>query len=156
MTDNPKFLAALAALGSAGLLLGALYFQYFQGLPPCHLCILQRWPHGIAIALGVLAVALGWRVLPLAGAAAMIVGAGIAVYHTGVERGFWEGPSTCTTSQGAGLSTDQLLDQIMKAPIVRCDEVAWTFLHLSMASWNAIFSLVLAGIWLMAFRAASR
>ncbi len=147
-------LAALAALGSVALLGGALLFQYVGGLAPCPMCIWQRWPHGIAIALGAVALATRWRPVALLGAAAMIVGAGIGVFHTGVERAWWEGPGTCTSNQGADLTTDQLLDAIMSAPLVRCDEVPWELLTLSMASWNSLFSLVLACLWIAAARAA--
>jgi disulfide bond formation protein DsbB len=48
------------------------------------------------------------------------------------------------------LSADELFDKIMNAPLIRCDEVAWSMLGLSMASWNAIIALVLAAIWVKA------
>ena len=153
--EFPTF-AALAAAGSAAMLGGALFFQYVMGLAPCAMCIWQRWPHGLAVALGVLIVALpflrraAWA--RLLGAALMLTGAGIALYHTGVERLWWQGPTTCTSSGQAGLSTDDLLQQILEAPVVRCDEVAWEFLSLSMASWNGIASLALAGLWLISVR----
>ncbi|MDC1198754.1 disulfide bond formation protein B [bacterium] len=150
---NFRNLAALAALGSVALLGGALISQYFGGLAPCPMCIWQRWPHGIAIGLGAVALLTGWRLIAPLGAAVVATGAGIGVFHTGVERGWWEGPTTCTSNQAADLTTDQLLEAIMAAPMVRCDEVAWEFLTLSMASWNAIISLGIAGVWLLAWRA---
>ena len=82
------------------------------------------------------------------GAVAMAIGAGLGLYHTGIERGWWKGPDTCTSGDISGLSADALLNQIMEAPLVRCDETAWEFLSLSMASWNGIISLGLAGMWL--------
>ena len=142
-----------AAGGSAALLLGALGFQYFVGLPPCDLCIWQRWPHLAAVILGGAALALPGRLLPLLGALAALTTSGFGFYHTGVERGWWEGPSTCTSGAVSGLSPEQLMEQIMAAPLVRCDEVAWQFLGLSMASWNALAALGLALVWLAAARA---
>jgi len=146
---DPRAFALLGALGSAALLLGALGFQYIGGLAPCPLCISQRWPHGIAILLGLGAVAVGGR--GRAGAALLglggvteLVGAGIGVYHAGVERGLWRGPDTCTSSGWDELTTDQLMAQIMQAPLVRCDEIAWQFAGLSMAGWNAVISFGLA------------
>ena len=139
--------AFVAAMGSAGLLLGALAFQYWGGLAPCKMCIWQRWPHGIAIALGLAVAASGFGRLAWAGALAMLVGAGVALYHTGVEQAWWEGPTSCTSGSIDGISAADLLDQIMAAPVVRCDEIAWSFAGLSMASWNGLASLVLAGIW---------
>lgn len=140
----------LAAGGSLALLLGALGFQYLGGLAPCHLCYLQRYPHAAAVVIGVLALWLNRAWLCWAGALAAAVTSGYGLYHTGVERGWWEGPTTCTSGGVDGLSTDALVDQIMNAPLIRCDEVAWTFLSLSMASWNAILSAVLVLLWIRA------
>ena len=83
--------------------------------------------------------------------AALITGL-IGVYHAGVEQGWWEGPSSCTSGDISGLSTDELLNQIMNAPLVRCDEIPWQMLGLSMAGWNAVISLALAVIWVVALR----
>ena len=154
MSFSRTHLIVLAAGASAALLLGALAFQHLGGLAPCKMCIWQRWPHGIAIAIGVLALFLPGLLLPLLGGLAALTTAGIGAYHTGVERGWWQGPSTCTSSSAADVSTDELFDQIMNAPLVRCDEVPWEMLGLSMASWNMLASLALAAIWLMAARRA--
>jgi len=141
----------LAGAGSAALLAAALGSQFIGGLAPCDLCIQQRWPHLAAVVIAGLGISVlwrHWRVLSLLGMAAMLTTAGIGVYHTGVERSWWKGPDTCTSGDIGGLTTDQLLTQIMGAPLVRCDEVAWEFFGLSMASWNAIISLGLAAMWL--------
>lgn len=141
----------IAGAGSAAILAGALGSQIIGGLTPCHLCIYQRWPHlaGVVIAvLGVTVLWRHWRALSLLGMLAMLTGAGLGIYHTGVERSWWRGPDTCTSGDIANLNTDQLMAQIMNAPLVRCDEVLWDFLGLSLASWNAILSLLLAGLWL--------
>lgn len=146
----------LGALGSAALLLGAFAFQHIGGMAPCDLCLWQRWPHGAAVVTGVLALALPGRLLPLLGAAAALATAAIGGYHTGVERGWWEGPTTCTSGPVGGLSAQDLMAQIMAAPLVRCDEVPWELFTLSMATWNMLASLGLAFCWLMAVRASQR
>ena len=146
-------LQILALLGSAGLLLAALAFQYVGGMAPCQLCIWQRWPHVVALvgALGLVVAGPVWALLGAAGAA---VSGAIGVYHTGVERGWWPGPASCS---GGGdlsqLTPEELLAQIMAAPVVRCDQVPWELLGLSMASWNAILSFGLAALWLASLRA---
>jgi len=150
-------LVILAAGGSLALLLGAWAFQHLGGLAPCKMCIWQRWPHGAAIAIGalVLLVPLGVgaaRLLVGAGLLAALTTAAIGGYHTGVERGWWEGPSSCSSGDTTGMSTDALMERIMSAPLVRCDEVPWDMLGLSMASWNILASLVVALFWLMALR----
>ena len=145
-----NFLIILAAGGSAAMLLGALGFQYIGEMAPCKMCYWQRYPHGAAMGIGVLALILGGSLLPWLGALAALTTAGIGIYHTGVERGFWEGPTTCTSGPIENLTPDQLMDQIMSAPLVRCDEVPWELFTLSMASWNAIVSIGLAALWIAA------
>ena len=137
----------LASGGSAGLLLAALAFQYIGGLAPCPLCIWQRWPHLGAALLGPVAVLLGGALVAVLGAAVMLGGAGIALYHSGVEQGWWAGPDACAAPDIGSLTPEELLAQIMAAPIVRCDEIPWEMLGLSMAAWNGIASLALAGVW---------
>ena len=146
----------IALLGPATVLGAALISQYIGGLHPCTMCIWQRWPHAIAIALAAIAwLPLARPIAPWAlrlGALALLVGAGIGVFHWGVELKFWEGPSTCTGSDISQLSAADLLNQIMSAPLVRCDEIAWSFAGLSMAGWNAVLSAILA---LVTWRAAA-
>ncbi|MGR3512300.1 MAG: disulfide bond formation protein B [Paracoccaceae bacterium] len=151
-----KNLGFLAAGGSTALLLAAFVFQML-GYAPCAMCIWQRYPHGVAIAAGVmLVVGLPVILMLLVGALSAVTTAAIGVFHTGVERDWWEGPSSCTGSGDAlsGLSGSALLPSATDEPVnlVMCDEVAWEFLTLSMASWNAIWSGVLAIIWVLAIR----
>ncbi len=147
-----KQLVLLAAAGSAALMMGALGFQYIGELPPCKLCYWQRYPHIAAIAIGAFFAFIGARFLIALGAVAAFATGVVGIYHTGVEKGWWEGPTTCTSGSIEGLSTDDLLNQIMGAPLIRCDEIAWQFMGLSMASWNAVISFGLMAIWIMAYR----
>ncbi|WP_300066280.1 disulfide bond formation protein B [uncultured Ruegeria sp.] len=154
MTKRTTYVV-LAAGGSAALLLAAWSFQYFGGMAPCKMCIWQRYPHGVAIAVGLVAIALpNLRILPLFGAVAAAVTAGIGVYHAGVERGLWEGPSSCTSGDIGGLSSQELMEQIMSAPLVRCDDIPWEMLGLSMAGWNALISAGLVLVWIVAWRSS--
>jgi disulfide bond formation protein DsbB len=141
-----------ATLGSAAMLLGAWGFQYLGGLAPCKLCYWQRYPYIASVPIGVVALVAGGAFLPLLGALAAAATGAVGVYHTGVERGWWQGPDTCTSGPIGDLSPDQLLEQIMAAPLVRCDEVAWQLLGLSMASWNAVAAFGLMLLWLWAAR----
>ena len=148
-------LIALATFGSAALLAGAFAFQYIGGLAPCHLCLQQRWPHAAAVLIGLAALLLARgplvRLLAACGAFAAAATAGLGVYHTGVERGWWPGPDTCTAGGNiGGISSEDLLNQILAAPVIRCTDVAWQMLGLSMASWNMVAALVLVAIWVRA------
>ncbi|UWR04799.1 disulfide bond formation protein B [Ruegeria conchae] len=148
-----KTLILIATTGSAALLLGAWGFQYIGGFAPCKMCIWQRYPHGAAIVLGVLAFAFpGIRPLPLLGALAAATTAGVGFYHAGVEQGWWEGPSTCTSGDIGGLSAEELMNQIMSAPLARCDEIPWEMFGISMAGWNGLFSAGLVLVWIAAWR----
>ena len=160
MILSSKQLGLIAAGGSAFLLLAAFLFQA-AGYAPCAMWIWQRYPHAIAIAIGVLLlVGLPILLLLMAGAVAAFVTASIGMFHTGVERGWWEGPTSCTGSgiDMSNLSAADLLPSASSAPsaLVMCDEVAWEFLSLSMASWNALWSFVLAGLWILALAKAWR
>lgn len=145
---------ALAGIGllSTAMLGAALVSQYLFGLPPCELCHWQRWAHIAAIGLagiGFLAAGpgRGGRMAAAAGLGlaglALLAGAGIAGFHVGVELHWWEGTSACG---GAGTpdSLEALRAQIMAQPVVRCDEVAFSFAGISMAGWNGLLSLALA------------
>ncbi len=154
MTLNWKQLVLVATLGSVALLGGAFVFQAL-GYAPCKMCYWQRYPHAVAILIGVVALALGRRWLAWLGALAALATSGIGVFHSGVERDLWEGPSSCTGGSTAGLSTDDLMDQIMSAPLVRCDEIPWEMFGVTMANLNALISLALAVIWVIAARRAA-
>lgn len=144
-----------AAFGSLALLGGAYFFQYGLGLAPCVLCLWQRWPHWTAVALGLALLVLPWRGLAVIGAGAMATGVAIAGYQVGVEQGWWPGPNTCAAPDLAGQNPAELLEAILAAPVVRCEDVAWSLFGISMAGWNALASLVLAGLWLRAYASSS-
>lgn len=152
-----KYLMALAGAGSVAMLLGAFGFQYIGGLAPCTMCLWQRWPHAVAVALGALGLVWPRAIVAVAGALSMLTGAGIALLHTGVERGWWTLNLSCSGgAQDLGaMDIAALLDPTQGEAIVLCTEVAWSMLGLSMASWNGIASLVLMGLWIAAARAPS-
>jgi disulfide bond formation protein DsbB len=134
-----KLARLLALIVPAGLLGGALAFQYVGGLPPCEMCYWQRWPHAAAIILAGAsflspATSARSRMFTLLAALAVAVSGAIGVFHAGVELGWWQGLTRCTA--GGALTLDDLLN----VPLVRCDQVQWSLLGISMAGWNAILS----------------
>ncbi len=152
-------LILIAAGASAALLAGAYTFQAL-GYAPCEMCWWQRYPHFAAVAIGALALMIRGPVLPILGAVAAATTSGIGAYHSGVERGWWKGPSSCTSSGVEGLSAEELMNQIMSAPVVLCDEIPWRLsdmipwqvLDITMAQLNFLGSAVFAVIWIMAAR----
>lgn len=147
IADSPSFRAArwVALLVPAALIAGAWWFQLFRGLAPCPMCHWQRWPHYTAIVLAALAfVVPGHRNrfgLIVLAALAIAVSGGIGVYQAGTQYHWWQGETACTATIAHGLSADELLKQIMAAPIERCDEIGWSLFGISLAGFNAIFSL---------------
>ncbi len=153
MQNTPSTVAVFAALGSAALLGSAFMFQTL-GYQPCAMCLWQRWPHAIAIVVGILLL-FGIRniALYLVGFLSAGTTAALGLFHTGVERDWWEGPTSCTGSGLSSASEGLLPSSNDTGPgIVMCDEVVWEFLTLSMASWNAVFSFGLAVLWFVAIK----
>jgi disulfide bond formation protein DsbB len=141
---NAKSATLLVLIGSAATIAGAWAFQ-FWGYEPCHLCLLQRWPHYAAIVLaGLSLMALDARMqahaLKILGL--LMLGSAIfGAYHAGIEWKFWPGPSTCT---GTGGLTTGLPD--LTKPVVMCDDAALRILGISLAGWNALISAALAAV----------
>ncbi len=149
-------LCLLAAAGSAVLLAVAWGFQW-AGYAPCQMCLWQRWPHWIALALAPALLVLPALAVAPVGLAATLATAGISAFHTGVERGWWAGPASCAGGTDLGsLSGADLLSTAIPETVVMCDEVAWSMAGLSMASWNMLASLALAALWGAALLHAAR
>ncbi len=139
---NPVLFAGAAA---ALILASAFGFQ-FAGYPPCDMCWWQRYPY--MIAMGITLVALVVKQVPqkyvlLLLALVFAVDAGIAMFHVGVEQRWWEGISTCSSFVGVTDNVNDALDAIMNAPLIRCDEIAWSLFGVSMAGYNFILASAL-------------
>jgi disulfide bond formation protein DsbB len=161
MTDLAKA-RLLALVVPAALLAGALGSQYIGGLYPCEMCHWQRWGHYSAVGLALVAVLMHRRPalsrlfvwLALSG---IFASGAIAVYHAGVEAKIFEGFTQCTASGVTG-TAEEMLNDILSRPLIRCDEVQWSFLGISMAGWNAILSLGFGSLilWFLVKRPQTR
>lgn len=132
---------ALALMLPASLMAGALGSQYIGGLYPCEMCHWQRWPHDAAIVLSLFAFGTrnsrAAKFLVLLAALAIFVSGAIGAFHAGVEYGFWPGITSCATT-----ASGTTIEAIMSAPIVRCDAPQWTLFGVSLAGYNALFSIL--------------
>lgn len=143
--QRPTGALALLAAASLGALAVALVFQYGLGLPPCPFCHYQRWPYIAVAAVAILALAAG-RGRPAAlglSAALLLLDAGLAGFHVGMEQGWWQGPASCTGAALTGSSVADLKAQLMAAPAVRCDEAPWSLAGISIAGYNFIAAMLL-------------
>ena len=133
----------------------ALASEIYGGLIPCALCLKQRVPYYLALPL----LALAYWHAPKGHLAAhgllrtigviFLIGAGLGIYHAGIEYGSWAGPATCGGGGGLATSTDALFKALETGSMVRCDAPAWTLFGISLAGYNAIASLAIA---VLAFR----
>jgi disulfide bond formation protein DsbB len=136
-------LAQRLALGVPALLLGGAFVsQYVFGLYPCEMCWWQRWPHFAAIALALVSTIAEPRRMWIAFAAlAVLVSGLIGGYHAGVEYGWWQGLTACANTAASG---GDALEAILDAPLVRCDQAAWSLFGISLAGWNFLISTAAA------------
>jgi len=140
--------APLLVLGSAAPLAVALVAQFFFALPPCHFCLLQRYPYLVAIVAGLVL----WRLpryrglLVAVGVLALLTTGALGAYHTSIERGWIAYSGGCVADAGATGSIDDLRAQILNAPKVSCTDAMASFAGLSMASWNMLYAWGLAMI----------
>jgi disulfide bond formation protein DsbB len=132
--------------------------QYGFGLAPCELCYWQRYAYWAVIVVGLATVFFGRRPksrkfwLTLTGMALLVV-VGTAVFHVGVEHGWWQGTAACVGVSTAGMSQEELTQAILNAPVTRCDQPAFQLFGISMAGYDALYAAALA---LFAFWGATR
>ena len=152
---NPAQNAALGVvLVAAATLAGAWFFQLVLEVLPCPLCLEQRYAYYFAVPFGVLvafAAAKGApRPLLLLGLAVLVLAAlanaWLGTYHAGVEWGFWPGPTDCSGPVGNLGSAGNLLERLDKVKVIRCDEVQFRFLGISLAGYNVLISLLMGAI----------
>lgn len=143
-------MSVLAGGTSLALLLGALAAQYWGGLAPCEMCLWQRWPHAMAATVGLGGAALigigslsrrAAMTLAFIALLGLMLSGALGIYHAGVEWMWWPGPAHCT---GAGYVPGSDLDT-NSFRVVRCDVAQWRLFGLSLAGYNALISLGVAG-----------
>ena len=153
---RPAARIALAIAAIAALTLGgAWFFQLVLDIKPCPLCLEQRYAYYLAIPLALLVGLMAARHAPrnvvIAGFGllflAVVANAWLGGYHAGVEWQFWAGPTECSGGSGIDFGkAGSLLQQLDSVKVVRCDEVQWRFLGLSLAGYNVLISLLMAAL----------
>jgi disulfide bond formation protein DsbB len=157
-----RAIAVVVLVVAAGTIAGAWIFES-MGYIPCELCLMGRVPFYVGIFLAALtALAAHWGRAELARfglallALVFLVGAGIAVYHSGVEFHLWPGPTECTGALTGALAPEDFMAQLKRVKPVRCDEPALLVFGLSLAVWEAVVCLFLSGLAAWGWRRAAR
>ena len=141
-------------LGSVSLtmILFALVSEHVFGFSPCSLCLLQRYPHILVSITSVWLIFFrthNFFMYPF-NTLTMLLSIILASYHVGVEQSIFQGPQSCSSpslSLVSEISAEALLQDILNTPLVKCNEVKWAFMSLSMATWNLILSIGLFIGW---------
>jgi disulfide bond formation protein DsbB len=149
--DPPLSAAAIVALVGVLTMAAVYYVQYVMLLAPCPLCLEQRMAFYVSIPLAALlwlgaaygasrkVLVLGFIVI----AGFMLWNTGLASYHAGVEWKFWQGPTDCSGPIDKIGSVNNMLNQLQRISLVRCDEAAIRILGISLSGYDALVSLFL-------------
>ena len=152
--DPPLTAAAIVAIVGALTICGFFFFEYVMRLPPCPLCLEQRNAFYFCVPLAALlwlganhgasskVMVAGFALI----AAAMLWNTGLSAYHAGVEWKLWQGPTDCSGPIEKLGSVRDMMNQLQRISIVRCDEAAWRFLGISLAGYDVLVSLGLAAV----------
>lgn len=161
--DNAAAWAAAVGAVALTTLAGAWFFELVLDIRPCPLCLEQRYAYYLAVPLALLTAMLATRMprfVVMTGfallALAMLGNAGLGAYHAGVEWQLWQGPTDCSGPVVNLGNAGSLLQRLETVKVVRCDEVQWRFLGLSLAGYNVLISLALTGLSIAGLRAAQR
>ena len=154
LADPALQAAAIIGLVAAVTLAGAWFLQLAMDIQPCPLCLEQRYAYYLQLPLAALLALAAWRRAPrtvlVAGlvvlALAALGNAGLAAYHAGVEWRFWPGPTDCSGPVVSLGSAGSLLARLDTVKVIRCDEVQFRFLGLSLAGYNVLISLAMAAV----------
>ena len=140
----------LSVVGAAAALGVAVASENYEGLVPCALCLIERWPYRIAVALGFVGLivprALARIALALL-ALTILAGAAVAVVHVGAEEKLWPSPlPECTAPAFSGGTIAQRLASMPAKPSKSCEDPTYLipFVPVSMAAMNFIYALVFA------------
>ena len=147
MFENNKFILNCVLIFSILSLSIAYFVQYILGHLPCNLCLIERIPYIAAVILISLMFLIRKYMVPIISIVLIffIFGALISFYHVGIEQGLFDESLLCIDNSSESLSKEQLLEQLKNTPI-SCKDVTFRFLGLSLATINAIISLILSGI----------
>ncbi len=136
---------ALLSLLVAAIALGAAFgSEWYGGLVPCALCLVERWPYRIVAALAVCGLVFPSRWWIWAIAACMAASVAVAGVHVGVEQGRWPSPlPECAAPSFGGGSIAERLARMPTKPAKPCDDPTYLvpFVPVSMAGMNLLLAL---------------
>lgn len=143
---------ALVSLFSSFVLSTALIIDYFLGFDPCILCVLARIPYVAFLIFALIGFAFekSKKIIVNLLFFTALIATGIAIYHTGVERSWWNPAFNCSPSIRLGENTnlEDFLTQLDNAPLSDCSRPAFYIMGLSLAEVNIIINFILTAIFI--------
>jgi disulfide bond formation protein DsbB len=132
--------------------------QIFFGMKPCHLCLLERIPYFVAVALSLLLIIRPDKEILYLLTLAFVASFGLGLFHFGVEQKWWTYASNCTATNlfKPGASVDDMMAALKQAPIMRCDQTIPFLFGIGMAFYNMLASFCFAVLALIFSRNAYR
>ena len=129
-------------------LASAYFIEYILGYKPCNLCLIERWPYLIALIFIITNLIINKLEKIILIALAIIFAAAtiLSFYHVGIEQGFFEESSVCTSNNEINSSNKEDIIKELQKEVVSCKNVEFTFFGLSLATINAVISFVLSAI----------
>lgn len=130
----------------------ALGAEYLFAIKPCVLCLYLRYVYIAILVVAGIFYFYPKHLIFLIKLALIFIAICLSFYHVGVEQHWWKGPSVCAgeavkASQLQGLTSDEkaqhLLQHFQKKPTVRCDQVNWRIIGVSVTLWNTILLVFL-------------
>ena len=148
MNTKSKTFAYLVLSVSILTIIIVFWIEYIEKIQPCELCMYQRWPYFILVPSGILILLIKDKkklfFIFSSISLVLLFSVSIAIYHSGIEKSFWSGFSTCPSLTNINTnSIDELRKKILETPIIRCDVISWKIYNFSLSNLNFILSLSL-------------
>ncbi len=146
--SSRSFLSFLI-LFSVGVLGLAYILEHYYGFQPCQMCLYEQKIFMVTGALSLLSLLLlpvRWQYYAVIVLGFVFLGGTlIAGYHVAIQQHWVDLPAFCSSQDFSAFdSVEALKEQMLKTPLVRCDQITWSLFGLSLAAYNIIICLILA------------
>ena len=141
---KPAFLLKIILLFSFIALISTFFIEYVLGHQPCSLCLIERIPYGLSVALIVtmLIFRKNEKFFIILLIVTFIFSFAISVYHLGIEQGFIQESTVCGVKDFDEIMSKEDLIKQLNEKIVSCKDVTFRIFGLSLTSINIMINLL--------------